>query len=389
MRAEIEGVPTLPSSLPPVPFPAAGSHLPPATPEDVSARALRRRGERMRMLRMVVASCAIDAVLLFLLHAAGAVGLLAPIVCLVGGALAGGAFFLMLHGGWSERFADPYLTGPQMLTASGLQLVMVVLAPEIGVLSITIVFIVFAFSALRLTPRQLLPLWVTISLGLALAIGLAGSPPALPCATPWQAALSALWLSMAIGRCAVVGLYGASVRQLLGTRNRELALAQNQLHALATRDELTGALNRRAILGALDDALQAGARPSVALMDLDHFKQVNDGHGHLVGDTALRRFVLGAVRSLRADDRIGRYGGEEFLLLLATSDPPMALAIAERVRRAVAGERWDDVSAGLSITVSIGLATTREGENAEQVLQRADDALYRAKAEGRDRVVAG
>ena len=372
-----------------VPFPAAGSHLPPAAPEDPVARALRRRGERMRMLRMVVASCAIDAVLLFLLHAAGAVGLLAPVVCLLGGALAGGAFFLMLHRGWSERFADPYLTGPQMLAASGLQLVMVVLAPEVGVLSITIVFIVFAFSALRLTPRQLLPLWVTISLGLAAAIGLADRAPALPCATPWQAALSAMWLSLAIGRCAVVGLYGASVRQLLGTRNRELAQAQNQLHALATRDELTGALNRRAILGALDDALQAGARPSVALMDLDHFKLVNDGHGHLVGDTALRRFVLGAVRSLRADDRIGRYGGEEFLLLLATSDPATALAIAERVRRAVAGEAWGDVSAGLSITVSIGLATARDGENVEQLLQRADDALYRAKAEGRDRVVTG
>ena len=372
-----------------VPFPAAGSHLPPAAPEDPVARALRRRGERMRMLRMVVASCAIDAVLLFLLHAAGAVGLLAPVVCGVGGALAGAAFFLMLHRGWSERFADPYLTGPQMLAASGLQLVMVVLAPEVGVLSITIVFIVFAFSALRLTPRQLLPLWVTISLGLATAIGLADRAPALPCATPWQAALSAMWLSLAIGRCAVVGLYGASVRQLLGTRNRELAQAQNQLHALATRDELTGALNRRAILGALDDALQAGARPSVALMDLDHFKLVNDGHGHLVGDTALRRFVLGAVRSLRADDRIGRYGGEEFLLLLATSEPATALAISERVRRAVAGEAWGDVSPGLSITVSIGLATAREGENAEQLLQRADEALYRAKAEGRDKVVAG
>jgi len=150
---------------------------------------------------------------------------------------------------------------------------------------------VFAFSALRLTPRQLMPLWVTISLGMALAIGLAGSAPALPCATPWQAALSAMWLSMAIGRCAVVGLYGASVRQLLGTRNRELAQAQNQLHALATRDELTGALNRRAILGALDDALRAGARPSVALMDLDHFKQVNDRHGHLIGSRALCRLA--------------------------------------------------------------------------------------------------
>ena len=379
----------MPHALHSVPIPAAASHLPPAAPEAHSARALRRRGERMRMLGMAVASYAIDAVLLVLLHLAGAVDWTAPVIYATGGALAALAFYLMLYRGWSERFADPYLTGPQMATASALQLLMVALTPEVGVLSISVVFIVFAFSALRLTPRQLLPMWVLISLGLTLAIALSPRPPALPSATPWQAALSSLWMSLAIGRCAVVGLYGASVRQLLGTRNRELAQAQSKLHTLATRDELTGALNRRAILGMLDDALQARACPTVALIDLDHFKQVNDGHGHLVGDNALRRFVLAAVRSLRGDDRIGRYGGEEFLLVLATSDSDTASAIAERVRRTIAAEPWHEVSPTLRVTISIGLATASPGESAAQLLQRADVALYRAKDEGRDRVVCG
>jgi len=372
-----------------VPFPAAGSHLPPTVPEERQARAGRRRGERLRTLGWVFISCMIDALLLSLLAAAGAVGWTAPAFYMAGATLGCAAFYLMLFRGWSERFADPYLTGPQMITASALELAMVPLAPEVGALTLSVVFIVFAFSALRLTPRQLLPLWVAISFGLVLTIALSPQAPALPRGTPWQAALSALWLSLAVGRCAVVGLYGASVRQLLGTRNRELAAAQGQLQALATRDELTGALNRRAIMAALEEALQAGAAPTVALMDLDHFKQVNDSHGHLVGDGVLRRFVVSAIRALRSHDRLGRYGGEEFLLLLATGERDTAAAIAERVRRVIAAEPWCEVAPGLRVTVSIGLATAAPGESAEQLLQRADDALYRAKAAGRDRVLFG
>jgi len=378
----------MPHALKSIPFPAAGSHLPPVQPEEGQARAGRRRGERLRMLGMVTISVSIDSVLLALLAAAGGVGWIAPLFYAAAAGIGCALFYLMLFRGWSERFADPYLTGPQMMTASALQLVMAVLAPEVGLLSFSIVFIVFAFSALRLTPRQLLPLWLMISIGIALTIALSPQGPALPHATPWQALLSAAWLSLAVGRCAVVGLYGASVRQLLGTRNRELAAAQGQLQALASKDELTGALNRRAIMGVLEDALQAGLAPTVALMDLDHFKQVNDSHGHLAGDDVLRRFVRGAARTLRADDRLGRYGGEEFLLVLATSQPETARCVADRVRTAATGEAWDEVAAGLRVTVSIGLATARPGEGTEQLLQRADAALYRAKAEGRNRVCA-
>jgi diguanylate cyclase (GGDEF)-like protein len=376
-----------------VPLPAAASHVPPVSVEEPERRASRRRGERVRMLQMTFASYVVDAILLTLLHLAGAVQAGPVIFYAVAGTTACLVFFLALRGGWSERFSDPYLTGAQMIAASALQLVTAWLAPPIGVLSLTIVFLVFAFSALRLTRRQLLPQWILISVGIALVLGTASRPLALPTDTPWQTVLSAIWLSLAIGRCAFVGLYGASVRHLLGTRNRQLADARDALHMLASRDELTGALNRRAIMEllrtSLHEAADSAEMPAVALLDLDHFKQVNDVHGHLVGDEVLRRFVRAAVGVLRGKDRLGRYGGEEFLLIAAAPTEQAARQMAERVRAAVAEEDWSAVAPGLQVTVSIGLAHGRRGESAEALLQRIDDALYAAKSQGRDRVVVG
>ena len=343
------------------------------------------------MLRMTFASYVVDAVLLTLLHVAGAVHAEAVVFYAVTGTAACLLFFLALRGGWSERFSDPYLTGAQMIAASALQLVTAWMAPGIGVLSLAIVFLVFAFSALRLTLKQLLPQWILISIGIALVVGSTTLPLSVPTATPWQTALSVAWLSLAVGRCAFVGLYGASVRHLLGTRNRQLADARDALHMLASRDELTGALNRRAIMDLLRTALDESAEhmPAVALLDLDHFKQVNDVHGHLVGDEVLRRFVRAAGHTLRGHDRVGRYGGEEFLLIAAAPTEQAGRQIAERVRAAVADEDWSAVAAGLQVTVSIGLAHARRGETPEALLQRVDDALYAAKSQGRDRVVAG
>lgn len=373
-------------------IPSAAHHIPPVAPEDAPERAKRRRAERVRMLLMTMGSYAIDAALLLLLHLAGAAPMAAVLFYAAGGVVACSAFMLVLRNGWSERFRDPYLTGAQMAAASVLQLAAAWLAPASGVLSLTIIFLVFAFSALRLTWRQLVPQWVLISVGFAVVIGFGPQPPALPAATPAQAALSVLWLSLAVGRCAFVGLYGASIRHLLGTRNRQLADARDALHNLASRDELTGALNRRAIMEALRASLAAAATqgaspPAVALLDLDHFKHVNDVHGHLVGDEVLRRFVRVATATLRPADRLGRYGGEEFLLLITNAPAAAsAQAIVERVRASVAAEDWSGLVPGLHVTVSAGVAQALPEESAEALLRRADEALYAAKKNGRNRV---
>lgn len=160
----------------------------------------------------------------------------------------------------------------------------------------------------------------------------------------------------------------------------------------ASRDALTGLANRRAADGLLRleaaRFLRSGAPISVLLLDLDHFKRVNDRWGHAAGDVVLRA-VAGALQAeLRACDLGVRYGGEEFLLLLTDTALEDAMRAAERVRRRVAALEIETEQARLQVTVSIGVAQLRAGETVESMLARADAALYRAKATGRDRCIA-
>ena len=165
---------------------------------------------------------------------------------------------------------------------------------------------------------------------------------------------------------------------------------QDQLVAQATHDSLTGFLNRKAIFDKLRiEAVRAarGRTPlSVIMADLDHFKRINDAHGHSGGDSVLRevsRRILGSVRSY---DSVGRYGGEEFLILAPGCPLPDAVHLAERLRQCVG-----DVPIGLagdsaSITISMGVADTTAGAKPDEMLRAADRALYAAKRAGRNRV---
>ncbi|HJV62485.1 MAG TPA: diguanylate cyclase [Albitalea sp.] len=169
---------------------------------------------------------------------------------------------------------------------------------------------------------------------------------------------------------------------------------ERELERLATRDDLTGLSNRRRILEVLDDAFRRrggrrDAPPFCALvMDLDHFKRVNDTHGHAAGDIALRQVVRVVEAESRAGDHMGRLGGEEFLLLLDNSNLSAAMEVAERIRRAVEAiviELGPQVQ--VNLTLSIGISCWRHAdERSTDVLERADRALYRAKAQGRNAV---
>ncbi len=169
---------------------------------------------------------------------------------------------------------------------------------------------------------------------------------------------------------------------------------ERELARLATRDDLTGILNRRALLEHLDTALQhlrrGGPPLSVLLLDLDHFKRVNDTWGHGAGDAALCQFVALIQTQLREIDQLGRLGGEEFVLVLEQSDHESAQAVAERIRRVVQDTPFViDAGHAVQLTASLGLTAARVADRrASDVLERADRALYRAKAEGRNRVSA-
>ncbi|MGE5648252.1 MAG: GGDEF domain-containing protein [Acidobacteriota bacterium] len=172
----------------------------------------------------------------------------------------------------------------------------------------------------------------------------------------------------------------------------ELVAAREALREQATRDQLTSVWNRSAILEMLHHEASRAAREGTALAvimaDLDHFKLVNDRHGHPAGDAALREAARRMQACLRSYDRLGRYGGEEFLVVLPGFSKQRALQLAVRLRSAVAEAPVRAGSLLVTITVSLGVTATEAGQAAspETLIRLADSALYRAKETGRDRV---
>jgi diguanylate cyclase (GGDEF)-like protein len=175
-------------------------------------------------------------------------------------------------------------------------------------------------------------------------------------------------------------------------RTLELGEAYQRMEELAQRDALTGVMNRGAIqqraLAGLDDARRSGLPFAVALVDVDHFKTINDGHGHAAGDQALVHVTQRLARALRVGDEVGRWGGEEFLILLPGCGLEQALPRVERLRERIAAE---PVQFGIGnaqyLTISAGVSATRDpATSLTELIRRADASLYNAKSGGRNRV---
>lgn len=166
---------------------------------------------------------------------------------------------------------------------------------------------------------------------------------------------------------------------------------QEELRAKATYDDLTGVFNRGTILEILQRDLAHAERTrepvAVILADLDDFKRVNDTHGHAIGDAVLREAAKRLSAPMRPYDTIGRYGGEEFLIVLPGCGVAAALQVAERVRLAVSGSAVNTTASDVAITVSLGVAAVEAGqsEDVDRLIQAADEALFRAKRAGRNR----
>ncbi len=194
---------------------------------------------------------------------------------------------------------------------------------------------------------------------------------------------------------AILGLVYLVAFSITRICKRQVAEAEAHLHKLATTDMLTGIFNRGELLTRAEEELARIARPnpdgsrstlSLILLDIDHFKQVNDTYGHLAGDAILRQLPDRIRQGLRLYDMIGRYGGEEFLLLLPNTDLAGACTVAESIRCKVADQPFlvDDES--LAIHISLGVATISAGTNLTKAIELADQALYQAKQKGRNRV---
>jgi diguanylate cyclase (GGDEF)-like protein len=177
----------------------------------------------------------------------------------------------------------------------------------------------------------------------------------------------------------------------LGGPLRMAMLVEEAQHA-ATTDPLTGIMNRRAFLSALDVEQSRSERHgypmSLLLLDVDHFKAINDEHGHATGDQVLATLGRLLAHEVRKTDFVGRWGGEEFVVVLSGADEEGARIGAERIRRSVeAMETVDDQRNVFHVTVSIGVSCLEINDNAEILIDRADRAMYQAKASGRNKVV--
>ncbi len=190
------------------------------------------------------------------------------------------------------------------------------------------------------------------------------------------------------GSLAQLAVHDAVVEnQLLRSRNEGLAEGVARLSSLAATDPLTELLNRRGFEAEAQRLAARRADSVVALFDVDHFKSVNDRHGHAVGDRVLREVAQRLASALRPPDRLARHGGEEFVLWLCDVAPDDARRVLERMRARVAEHDWSACAPGLRVTVSAGAVRPASHEPIDAALQRADRLLYAAKYAGRDRIV--
>jgi diguanylate cyclase (GGDEF)-like protein len=200
----------------------------------------------------------------------------------------------------------------------------------------------------------------------------------------------ALEQQMRAGKLQIVVIaLAATLALMLGVLAWRHRQTSRKMHALALTDELTGLPNRRAALARLAETLQARRECAVLIVDLDHFKVINDRHGHLVGDEVLRTVATVLNDVVREPMFAGRLGGEEFLLLLPETDLEAALLVAERLRAAISGMDTSRWSSGSSLSVSIGVTITNPNiVSVADALRGADEALFAAKQAGRNRVHA-
>lgn len=353
-----------------------------------------RQENRRQAVVMVALSYAADGVLLAGYCHLGVTAWPLLVAYLVAAALQCIGFHHAVASGWSKRFRDPSLAPAQMAVGGVIQIVFIALAPQALPVFGFATLSLLSFATLQLPLRGSLLSWGLMAAGIGVTFALGNERFQVPVDTPFARFLLVIGLLLALLRCTLIGSFGVRIREMI--QRRQLLVEANALHLddLAKRDALTGALNRRGILdlaqAACDRAAAGGAGFSVAMIDLDHFKAVNDVHGHLTGDAVLKMASQCIAGALRNDDLMGRYGGEEFLVLMhGAADAEPALRAAERVLRAFPEQPWATLAPGLAQTASIGVSAHRPGERIEETLARADEALYRCKDAGRNTVRMG
>ncbi len=302
----------------------------------------------------------------------------------IGGAMASYVvFYVLLRSGFNLRFRDPTLAGAKILAAFTITTIAAYhTQSDARSVFLPVLVMSFFFGIYRLETRMMTILALSCSAGYGVMLGLLGlfNPAELDMQLEtlrwWILTIALLWFAVLSGH--------------IGKQRKELFDSKLAMESMLEHDELTGVGNRRYLTNVLEQeksrADRSGTPFCVAMLDLDYFKKVNDTYGHAAGDKVLKVFALVAQDGLRRIDYFGRYGGEEFMLIMADTALAGATIKAERLRGNIANTRHAEIDPALVQTVSIGVAEYRRGETVADIQKRADNALYKAKASGRNRV---
>jgi diguanylate cyclase (GGDEF)-like protein len=299
-------------------------------------------------------------------------------------------FYLALRSGWSIRCRDPALTLPQIVVAQACIAAAYAFSSYThgGTLMLLALVMVFGIFSLNAHLARAVGIYTVVLIG-AVMLYMAHSDP-----IDYPPRLEAVYFAFVATILPTIALLAGQLTQMrdrLKVQKKELELALAHIESMATRDELTGLFNRRYMLEAITMQVRrqarTGQRFSLVLVDLDHFKRVNDSYGHIVGDQVLRIFALQALASLRETDIIGRWGGEEFLFILPETPPNSSTHGVARLRESLGQMPVSTELSELRIRFSAGVIEFREGEPIEQAIERADHALYAAKSAGRNNTI--
>jgi diguanylate cyclase (GGDEF)-like protein len=300
------------------------------------------------------------------------------------------AFYAVMRSGLNQRCADPTLALPQTIAAQTLVAGAYAVTGPVhpGLLIMPAVVMVFGMFNLRADAVRAVCAYSLVVMGAVMVWRTHTDPLHYP------AHLEVFYfvlLAIALPVVSTLSSQLISMRTRLQTHKLQLERALLQIQHMAVRDELTQLPNRRCMLDLLRQHALRRARGGssfyVGMIDLDHFKLVNDTHGHAVGDEVLRGFSGHAQSVLRATDIIGRWGGEEFLVVLSESPPGDPTVGISRLRASLAGVAVSAAVPNLRVAFSSGFVRYEPGESVEQAIERADRALYAAKAAGRNRTV--
>lgn len=295
--------------------------------------------------------------------------------------------YAYLRSGLNERLADPAMTLPQILGAQvWIAWSYVACAPFRGALMMLLTLVlVFGIFNLDRRGRRITNIYTVALLGSVMGWMAWHDPANYP---PKVEFAHFVLMATILPVVSMLGAQLSDMRSKLKRQKNELTEALARIQDMATRDELTGLYNRRHMNELLQHAVKqterSGQNFSLCVIDLDHFKHVNDNHGHGAGDEVLRSFARLARQTLRETDALARWGGEEFLMLLPETRHEQGLIGIQRLRERLVDLVVVNHLPDLRVTFSAGLTEFRSGETIEQAVERADQALYQAKAGGRN-----